>query len=153
MPKIDPADVAERVGNGYPDPYDENCDGRRKKALGDAGGLGQYGVNLVTLPPGQMSAQRHWHTQEDEFVWVLSGELVLVTDGGEEPLGPGMAAAFPAGESDGHHLINRGATDAVFLEVGSRREQDACYYPDIDLHLEPDGQGGHRFVHKDGTPY
>ncbi len=150
---IDPSKLTERVGNGYPAPYDQNCDRRRKRILGDVGGLTQYGVNLVTLPAGQMSAQRHWHSCEDEFVWIVSGELVLVTDAGEEVLGPGMAAAFPAGKADGHHLVNRSGADAVFLEVGSRSDSDHCNYPDIDLHLEPDGAGDHRFVRKDGTAY
>lgn len=150
---IDPATVRERVGNGYPSPYNEHCEGRRKRALGDAGGLTQYGVNLVTLGPGEWSAQRHWHSHEDEFAWIVSGELVLVTDAGEETLGPGMAAAFPAGCQDGHHLVNRSRADAIYLEVGSRSAMDHCNYPDIDLHLEPDGQGDFRFIHKDGRPY
>lgn len=150
---IDPADVPERVGNGYPAPHNQHCEGRRKRALGDAGGLTQYGVNLVTLAPGEWSAQRHWHTCEDEFAWIVSGELVLVSDAGDQTLGPGMAAAFPAGRPDGHHLINRSRNDAVYLEVGSRSAQDHCNYPDIDLHLEPDGQGDFRFTHKDGRPY
>jgi len=150
---IDPKLLPERVGNGYPAPFQSSCEGRRKRALGDAGGLSQYGVNLVTLPPGQWSAQRHWHSHEDEFVWIVSGELVLVTDAGEEVLRPGMAAAFPAGKDDGHHLVNRSAMEAVYLEVGSRSAVDHCNYPDIDLHLEPDGAGDFRFTHKDGKSW
>jgi uncharacterized cupin superfamily protein len=150
---IDPKLLPERVGNGYPAPFHADCKDRRKRALGDAGGLSQYGVNLVTLPAGQWSAQRHWHSHEDEFVWIVSGELVLVTDAGEEVLGAGMAAAFPAGKADGHHLVNRSGKDAVYLEVGSRNAADHCHYPDIDLHLEPDGAGDVRFTHKDGKPW
>lgn len=150
---IDPAGLPERLGSGYPAPYEEACRARRKRGLGDAGGLTQYGVNLVALPAGALSSQRHWHSHEDEFVWIVSGELVLVTDGGEQVLRPGMAATFPAGVEDGHHLVNRGTQDAVYLEVGGRVAEDACSYPDIDLHLEPDGRGGHRFVHKSGEPY
>ena len=152
---IDPAAVPETVGCGYPEPYGEPCRSRRKRVLGDPGGLAQFGVNLVTLPPGQWSAQRHWHSHEDEFVWIVSGVLTLVTDAGEETLGPGMAACFPAGRRDGHHLVNRGDAEAVYLEVGGREAQDACHYPDIDLHLEPGRSpaGGARFTHKSGIPY
>jgi len=153
MTSIDPKGVPSRVGTGYPPPLDANCRRRSKRALGDAGGLTQYGVNLVTLPAGEWSAQRHWHSHEDEFVWIVSGELVLVTDAGEGVLGPGMAAAFPAGRADGHHLVNRSQADAVYLEVGSRRTEDHCHYPDVDLHLEPDGKGDWRFTRKSGEPY
>lgn len=150
---IDPATLTERKGSGYPAPFEEPCMARFKVALGDAGGLTQYGVNLVTLQPGAWSAQRHWHSHEDEFVWVVSGELVLVSDAGEAVLKPGMAATAKAGVADGHHLINRSSADAVYLEVGTRAPADACSYPDIDLHLEPDGEGGHRFVTKSGERY
>jgi uncharacterized cupin superfamily protein len=150
---IDPATLTERTGSGYPAPFEEACMARSKVALGDAGGLTQYGVNLVTLQPGAWSAQRHWHSHEDEFVWVVSGELVLVCDAGETVLKPGMAGTAKAGVADGHHLINRSSTDAVYLEVGTREPSDACSYPDIDLHLEPDGESGHRFVTKSGEVY
>ena len=150
---VDPAAMPERRGSGYPEPFRAACGERRKKAIGDAGGLTQYGVNLVTLPPGAWSAQRHWHSCEDELVWIVSGELTLITDAGERVLTAGMAATFPAGVADGHHLVNRSGADAVYLEIGSRIADDACHYPDIDLHLEPDGRGGHRFTRKDGKPY
>jgi len=104
------------------------------------------------LPPGQASAQRHWHTREDEFVYVLEGELVLVTDAGEQMLYPGMIAGFPAGVENGHHLINRSDSAAVYLEVGTRDAMDECDYPDIDM-LVRIVDGRDRFVHKDGTPY
>ncbi|MBN35207.1 MAG: transcriptional regulator [Rhodospirillaceae bacterium] len=150
---IEPNDVPHHQGADYPSPYDGQCDVRRKVRLGDAGGLTQYGVNLVTLPPGSWSTQRHWHSHEDEFVWIVSGDATLVTEDGETPLKASMVATFPAGAADGHHLVNNSAGDVVYLEVGSRSSDDVCYYPDIDLHLQPDGKGGHHFVHKDGTAY
>ena len=151
---INPTDLSVQEGSSYPEPYKADCRGKRKVSLGDTGGLTQYGVNLVTLPPGGWSSQRHWHSHEDEFVWVVSGELVLVSEVGEMALSAGMAAAFRAGIADGHHLVNRSDTDATYLEVGSRREEDdVCHYPDIDLHLVPDGTGRQRFVHKSGEPY
>ena len=151
MPKIDIASAPERRGSGYPAPFHEPCANRVRKRLGDAGGLTQFGVNLLTLPPGVWSSQRHWHTAEDEFVTVLSGEVVLITDAGEQVLHPGDCAAFPKNDGNGHHLVNRSAMPAVCLEVGSRRpDEDAVDYPDIDLRIE--GKGG-IFTHKDGTPY
>lgn len=133
MPRIDLTSIPERRGSGYPAPYAEAVQGRIKQALGDAGGLSDFGVNLTRLPPGGWSSQRHWHSREDEFVYVLSGELVLVTDAGEQPLRAGECAAFPKNVADGHQLINRSADMAVYLEVGTRSADDACHYPDIDL--------------------
>ncbi|HWM61111.1 MAG TPA: cupin domain-containing protein [Rhizomicrobium sp.] len=150
MPKIDIAAIKPRKGSGYPVPFHEIAKARLKKSLGDAAGLSDFGVNLVTLPPGAWSSQRHWHSAEDELVYLLSGELVLVTDGGEEVLRAGDCAAFAKGVADGHHLINRSDGDAVYLEVGSRRPDDACSYPDIDLML---GGGDGQFRRRDGTPY
>jgi uncharacterized cupin superfamily protein len=151
-PALDPATVAPRRGTDYPAPFDRAVETRERRALGDALGLTNLGVNLARLPPGCASAQRHWHTEEDEFVWVLEGEVVLVTDGGEQTLKPGMAAGFPAGRADGHHLINRTSEDAVLLEVGDRRPTDQVEYPDIDLRFAV-VDGRRRFVHKDGSPY
>jgi uncharacterized cupin superfamily protein len=149
MGKIDLTSVTRHEGSGYPPPYDAPCGKRARQALGDAAGLDQFGVNLLRLPPGSWSSQRHWHTAEDEFLWVLEGEVVLVTDRGEELLRPGDCAGFKAGVADGHHLQNRSERPAVILEVGSRRpDQDVTEYPDIDLRWEPAGR-----VHKDGTPY
>jgi len=134
MPRIDIAQVAERLGSGYPAPYDQPCAGRGRRALGDGAGLDQFGVNLLRLPPGQWSSQRHWHSAEDEFVYVLQGEVVLVTNAGETVLRAGDCAGFAAGVADGHHLQNRGGAPALLLEVGSRRPaDDATVYPDIDL--------------------
>jgi uncharacterized cupin superfamily protein len=149
-PALDPATVAPRVGSTYPAPYDEPCRGRHKLALGDELGLTKYGVNQVSMPPGAWSSQRHWHSHEDEFVYVLQGELTLVTDDGEQVLGPGMAAGFPAGKADGHHLVNKTERIAVYLEVGDRSDDDETHYPDIDLSLPKDGPG---FTRKNGEPY
>ena len=121
--------------------------------MGDALGLTAYGVNLVRLPPGALSSQRHWHSHEDEFVYVLEGELTLVSDAGEQVLTPGMVAGFPAGKADGHHMINNSEAWAVYLEVGSRSDDDACHYPDIDLFLTSEASGGRRFTRKNGAPY
>jgi uncharacterized cupin superfamily protein len=151
MPKIDIDAAPTRFGTGYPPPYDEPCKDRRRWKLGDAVGLDQFGVNLMRLPPGQWTSQRHWHTAEDEFVWVVDGEVVLVTNAGEVVLRAGDCAGFKAGVADGHHIQNRSDKEAVLLEVGSRKPgQDGCDYPDIDLILR-EGETGYR--HRDGTPY
>jgi uncharacterized cupin superfamily protein len=151
-PALDPASVTEKGGTGYPEPYRALVAGRFRRRLGDALGLRNFGVNLTRLEPGAASAQRHWHDRQDEFVWVLEGELVLVTDAGEQVLKPGMAAGFPAGVADGHHLINRGTTDAIYLEIGDRSPGDAFYYPDIDMKGH-DGGPNAVFLHRDGSPW
>jgi uncharacterized cupin superfamily protein len=150
MPTIDLAKAPVRIGTGYPPPYDAPCRERHRYRLGDAARLTDFGVHLLTLKPGVWSSQRHWHLQEDEFVYVVSGEVVLVTDKGEETLRAGDCAGFPKNDGDGHHLINRSGSDAVLLEIGTRCPGgDTAYYPDIDLALEP-GKG---FVRKDGTAF
>jgi len=149
MPRIDIAAAPVRKGASYPPPYDEPCRERVRRRLGDAAGLTQFGVNLLTLPPGAWSSQRHWHTHEDEFIWVLEGEVVLVTGAGEETLRAGDCAAFPAGKPDGHCLQNRSATEARVLEAGARHSDDAVDYSDIDLRVTH----GAGFTHKDGAPY
>ena len=149
--KIDIDAAPTRFGTGYPEPFASICAGRRRWKLGDAAGLTQFGVNLLRLPPGQWSSQRHWHTAEDEFVFVLNGEVVLVTEAGEETLRPGDCAGFQAGAPDGHHLQNRSQREAVLLEIGGRRPgEDGVDYPDIDLMLKP---GSGDYEHRDGTPY
>jgi uncharacterized cupin superfamily protein len=151
MKKIDIETAPTRFGTGYPPPYDAQCAGRRRWKLGDAAGLTQFGVNLLRLPPGQWSSQRHWHAIEDEFVMVLSGEVVMVTDDGEEVMRAGDCAGFKAGDPNGHHLQNRSDAEAVLLEVGTRSTGgDAGVYPDIDLALSA---GAGSYQHKDGTPY
>jgi len=151
-PAIDPATVVAAVGSNYPEPFKSRVSSRRKQKLGDALGLKNFGVNLTTLKPGALSALRHWHTKQDEFIYVVSGALTLVTDAGEQLLTPGMAAGFPAGNADGHHLVNRGNVEAVYLEVGDRTAGDEVDYPDDDI-LVRIGPAGRRHVHKDGTPY
>jgi uncharacterized cupin superfamily protein len=151
MPKIDIDKAPTRFGTGYPPPYDAPCLDRKRWKLGDAAGLTQFGVNLMRLPPGQWTSQRHWHTAEDEFVWVVAGEVVLVTDEGEHVLRAGDCAGFPAGVPNGHHLQNRSDAEAVLLEVGSRRPaEDGATYPDVDLVLDP---GSTAYRRRDGTPY
>ena len=154
MPKIDPTTAPEGSGSRYPAPFDEPCKRRAWRKLGDAAGLTQFGVNLVRLPPGTWSSQRHWHALEDEFVHVVEGEVVLVTDAGEQALLPGESAGFKAGMRDGHHFQNRSSRDAVLLVVGSRSDDDHGEYPDIDMVFTAGryaARGSYR--HKDGTPY
>jgi uncharacterized cupin superfamily protein len=150
MPKIDVSAVLLRTGAGYPAPFNEPCAGRTRRRLGDAGGLRDFGVNLMTLPPGGWSSQRHWHSHEDEFVYVLEGELTLVEDEGETMLRAGACAAFPKGTGNGHHLRNRSSVMAIYLEVGSRNPDDVTTCSDVDM-MSSNADG--RFVHKDGTPY
>jgi uncharacterized cupin superfamily protein len=150
MPKIDLAAVAVRKGTGYPDPFNEPCADRTRRRLGDAGGLRDFGVNLMTLPPGGWSSQRHWHSHEDELVYVLEGELTLVEDDGETLLRAGECAAFPKGTGNGHHLKNLSSAIAVYLEAGSRSPHDLTTCSDIDM-MSSSTDG--RFVHKDGSPY
>src|SRR6187402_2513466 len=133
MPKIDLSTIPIRKGTGYPDPFNEPCVERTRRRLGDAGSLRDFGVNLMTLAPGGWSSQRHWHSHEDEFVWVVEGELTLVTNSGEEILRPGDCAAFKAGDPDGHHLINKSDRPARVLEVGNSDSNDRCVYSDIDM--------------------
>lgn len=152
VPALDPASVPPKRGSAYPPAFAGPCAAREKRALGDAFGLTNFGVNLVRLPPGAWSSQRHWHTRQDEFVYVVSGEIALVTDAGETTLRSGMVAGFARGETNGHHLVNRGKTDAVYLEVGDRTAGDEVDYPDIDMAARM-VEGARRFVRKDGTPY
>ena len=151
-PALDPAAVTPRTGASYPAPFDEPCKAREKRVLGDPLGLTQFGVNLTTLPPGAWSAQRHWHRHEDEFVYLLDGEVTLISDVGEQVLTAGMAAGFPAGKEDGHHLVNRSDRPATFIEVGSRAALEQGVYPDIDMTFEIRDRKA-TFRHKDGTPY
>jgi uncharacterized cupin superfamily protein len=154
MPKIDPTSAPEGSGSRYPAPFDEPCKRRSWRKLGDAAGLTQFGVNLLRLPAGQWSSQRHWHALEDEFIYVLEGEVVLVSGAGEEVLRSGESAGFKAGVRDGHHFQNRSSADAVLLVVGSRNDEDHGEYSDIDMMFTAGryaAKGSYR--HKDGTPY
>ena len=150
--RIDPATVPTEVGTTYPSPYDEPCRARERKRLGDAAGLTQFGVNHLCLAPGAWSSQRHWHSGSDEFVYVLSGEVVLVTDDGEEILRAGDSAGFKAADANGHHLQNRSDAEVVLLEVGTRVADDAGHYPGIDMVAPPGGKPA-AYTRLDGTPY
>ncbi len=152
LPALDPAAVKEHRGSGYPEPFRGRMGDRVKRRLGDACGLVKFGVNLVTLAAGGQSALRHWHTLEDEFVYVLSGEVVLVSNDGEQVLGSGMCAGYPAGRRDAHHFVNRGSVPATYLEIGNRVEGDNAFYPDDDLMWVEDEQGVYA-AHKDGRRY
>jgi uncharacterized cupin superfamily protein len=152
MPRIDLSRAVTRGSTVYPEPFAATTKGREKTALGDLVGLTQFGVNLTRLKPGAASALRHWHDNEDEFVYVLEGEVVLIEDGGATLLRPGDAAGFRASVAVGHQFVNRSAGDAVFLEIGARAANERAHYPDIDLsYVREDGKG--RFFHKSGEPY
>jgi uncharacterized cupin superfamily protein len=149
--RIDITKLPVITGSGYPVPFDLACAARARQRLGDAAGLTDFGVNLMRLPPGAWSSQRHWHSAEDEFVFIIDGEVVLVTDTGEELLRSGDCAGFKAGVKDGHHLQNRSGREAILLEVGSRRvAEDVGEYPDIDMRFLKNDEG---YAHRDGTPY
>ena len=152
LPALDPATVEPVIGSNYPAQFKPGVAGRSKRILGDALGLKNFGVNLTTVKAGSASALRHWHTREDEFIYIVSGELALVTDAGEQLLTAGMAAGFPAGKADGHCLVNRTDCDAVYLEVGDRKAEDEARYPDVDLDRR-NTPAGRTFCRKDGTPY
>jgi uncharacterized cupin superfamily protein len=150
MPKLDLNAIPATTGSDYPAPFHEPIAQRMRQRLGDAGGLTQFGVNRIELPPGCWSGQRHWHAMEDEFVYVIAGEVVLVSDQGEQVLSAGDCAAFPANMPNAHHLVNRSAASAVCLEVGSRSAQDRVVYADIDMVFDATADA---YFHKDGTPY
>ena len=148
MKKIDLSTVPGEPGGTYPSPFDEPCRGQSCQRLARHAGLTQFGVNVTVIEPGSWSSQRHWHSHEDEFVWVLDGELTLITDAGEETLRAGDCAAFKCGDPDGHHLVNKSGRPASVLEIGTTSQQDRCTYPDIDMIADVRG-----YTHRDGTPY
>jgi len=139
--------------SNYPEPFASRMAGREKRPLGDLFGLTRFGVNLTRLAPGAVSALRHAHTKQDEFVYVLAGHPTLITDAGETPLSPGMCAGFKAGTGDAHHLVNRTDEEVVYLEIGDRAAGDRVTYPDDDIQAVQDADGRWRFTHKDGRPY
>ena len=149
---IDPARLEAKTGSGYPEPFRSQVLPRAKRALGDAAGLTKIGINHTTLGPGAASSMRHWHTHEDELIYVVAGELILVTDDGEAPLRAGQCAGFPAGHRNGHQLVNRGSTPAVYLEISNRDEADVAHYPDVDLAWNAPAAPG-AYSHKDGRKY
>ena len=149
---VDPEKVPEITSSKYPQQFQSAVAGRVKKRLGDAAGLQNFGVNLVRLAPGSCSALRHWHTRQDELIYVLEGDVTLITNSGEQVLKPGTAAGFPAGDADGHHLVNRTNSDVVYLEIGDRTLGDEAHYPDDDLIAKAKGKSW-VFTHKNGDPY
>jgi len=151
-PALDPLSLAARISSGYPEPYRSRVLPREKRQLGDALGLTRIGINHTTLLPGKESSMRHWHTHEEEFVYVLSGEVVLRTDAGEQVLKAGMCAGFPLGTADGHQLVNRGNEPAVYLEISNRDKADQAFYPDVDLHFHGDSAAV-MFTRKDGSKF
>jgi uncharacterized cupin superfamily protein len=154
LPALDPLTLSPKSASGYPEPYRLRVLPREKRALGDACGLTKVGINLTTLMPGKESSMRHWHTREDEFVFVLEGEVVLRTAAGEQLLRAGECAGFPAGREDGHQFINRSERPARYLEVSNRDAQDTAHYadPTVDLLWNAPHNPG-KFSHRDGTPY
>jgi uncharacterized cupin superfamily protein len=151
-PALDPFSVIGEERQPYPAPYNTVLKGKVRRAIGDALGLTKIGVGLTELAPGAVSALRHWHAEEDEFVYVVSGELTLVTDSGPQVLTAGMVAGFPAGRSDGHRLENRGTTKAAYIEISNRSAREHVRYPDCDLQLVREG-GTRNWLHRDGKPY
>ena len=151
LPAIDPNDVDQHTGTFYPDSVKGKSEDRIKRRLGDALGRTHFGVNYTVLPSGSTSALRHWHQNEDEFVYILSGEATLISDIGEQILGPGMAAGFPAGKPDGHMLVNNSSEDVVYLEVGNRTPEDVVKYPENDLMLTKK-PGDHQYSDREGNP-
>ncbi|NQW01568.1 MAG: cupin domain-containing protein [Rhodospirillales bacterium] len=152
LPALDPLSVQAQTGSAYPNKFKAICEAREKAKIGDVLGLTNFGVNLTRLRPGTASSQRHWHDNQDEFIYVIEGELVLVTDAGEQILTAGAVAGFPAGKADGHQLINKSDHDALYLEVGDRTPGGGAEYPDIDMRVKMTADGP-RFTRKDGTPY
>ena len=152
MTKLDLGAIPDRAGTGYPPEFAGIVDGRTYQRLGEAGGLTQFGVNVVTLQPGAASSQRHWHENEDEFALMLEGELILIENDGETIIRVGDCVAWPAGVPNGHHLVNRSTLPARFLVVGTKAPTERAHYPDIDLLFTADAKGRH-FTRKNGTPF
>jgi uncharacterized cupin superfamily protein len=152
MPKIDIGKVPAESRNIYPEEFANVVAGRTRQRIGEAAGLTQFGVNICRLKPGAASSLRHWHREEDELIYVLEGEVVLVEDGGETVLRPGDAAGFKANVANGHTFVNKSSRDAVFLEIGTKAASERSTYADVDLVLERDA-GGRRFLRKSGEPY
>ena len=151
-PAFDPKALPETSSTGYPEPYKSRVAGRYRRRLGDQAGLKNFGVNLTRLDPGAESSMRHWHEKQDEFIYVVEGEVTLVTDAGRQKLGPGMAAGFPAGRADGHQLVNETQKPVLYLEIGDRTPGENASYPDVDLAMRT-VDGKIVFTHKDGSPF
>jgi uncharacterized cupin superfamily protein len=149
MPKIDLDAIPLNNSTGYPPPHDQPVQGRWKRAIGQVGGITEFGVNHVVLKPGAWSSQRHWHEGEDEFAVMIAGEATLVDDHGRTPLKPGDCLAFPKNDGNGHHIVNDGEADCIFIAIG-RQPQSACHYSDIDMMFDWRKQS---YFHKDGTAF
>jgi uncharacterized cupin superfamily protein len=150
---FDPLALPESNATSYPEPYRPANQQRWNRRLGNHAQLTNFGVNLTRIIPGGQSSSRHAHSRQDEFVYVLSGEVELETDAGVEVLRAGMCAGFPAGTGNAHRFVNRSATDVLLLVVGDRTSGDEVSYPDIDMHGRMGADGKYTFAHKDGTPY
>jgi uncharacterized cupin superfamily protein len=150
---INLATVPQRTTTVYPQEFKHLIAGRVKQAVGNAAGLKNFGVNLVTLTPGSCSALRHWHSRQDEFIYIIQGEVNLITNAGEQILSSGMMAGFPAGEENGHHLVNKSQSLVVYLEIGDRTSGDEVVYPDDDLMAKFGADGQWIITHKDGSEY
>jgi len=151
-PAFNPKDLPEQSSTGYPEPYKSRVAGRHKRRLGDHAGLRNFGVNLTRLEPGAESSMRHWHTKQDEFIYVMEGEVTLITNAGRQKLRAGMAAGFPAGRADGHQLVNETEKPVLYLEIGDRTSGDGATYSDVDMAARM-VDGKWVFTHKDGSPY
>jgi len=153
MPKLDLAKIPEKVGTGYPPPFDAPCLNRTGRDLSTPSGLTQFGARLVTLPPGSWSSQRHWHSHEDELIYIVSGHPTFIDDEGPQTLTPGDFTAHPGGDGNGHHMKNETDEDVMFLVIGARApDKDHCRYPDVDMDLPCNGTDERVFVRKDGSP-
>ena len=151
MPKVDLDMVPVKTGSIYPDPYAVEMAGRSSLRVGDAGGLTQFGANIVILEPNAKSSLRHWHMNEDEFVMVSQGKVTLIDDHGETPMSVGDCATFPAGDQNGHHFVNRSEAEVRFLVIGTKAPTEVATYSDIDLMVEI-GDGQFEFKRKDRSP-
>lgn len=145
-------DLPAELGSSYPTPFDAPCTQRSRRRLGDAFGLEDFGVNVLVLPPGAWSSQRHWHSRDDELVYILEGTPTLVTDAGERVLAPGDVAGFPAGRADGHHLVNNSDAPVKLIEIGARHRDDDTYYSDIDMQILGSDKSS-LFTRRNGEPY
>jgi uncharacterized cupin superfamily protein len=147
---IDALALPQTTGTGYPPAYRKEVESRARARIGELFGLDQFGVNIVTLPPGAWSSHRHWHAEEDEFIYILEGEITLVDDAGSHVMTTGMCAGFKANSGNGHHLKNLSSKPATYIEVGSRKASDKVMYSDIDMMAVKDG-GPWAFLKKDGS--
>jgi uncharacterized cupin superfamily protein len=150
---FDPMTLAESNATGYPEPFRATNQRRWNRRLGDHAGLTNFGVNLTRIVPGGQSSSLHAHSRQDEFVYVLQGEVDLETEAGVETLRAGLCAGFPAGSGNAHRFVNRSNEDAFLLVVGDRTAGDEVSYPDLDLHARLNADGKYSFTHKDGAPY